>query len=271
MTDPILPPEPAKDATADELEADIAATRQQLGETIDALESKLDVSAQAKRKVEQTKTQLTDRVNATKIQAVNKVTAVTTQVTDTVDHARAQVGDKVAKTKAKLTRGRGSTDAPVIGTAPPARAPGGDSSSGASRVTITGEGARPAAPVNGPVKNITTRLAEKISEARTRPKPTAPDGDAGAGLVDATPLDTALNTGGASSPPPHWTSTAAAVTGKVTATTANLTQKASQFGTRTRQNPRSALPAAAALSAVAAVVGLTWRMTRRAKPPLAQT
>jgi hypothetical protein len=46
-------PEPAPDAGVDDLQADIATTRDQLGETVEALSAKLDVKAQAKQKVDQ--------------------------------------------------------------------------------------------------------------------------------------------------------------------------------------------------------------------------
>lgn len=41
-------PQPGKDATSDELEVDIKHTREQLGETIDALSQKFDLKAQAR-------------------------------------------------------------------------------------------------------------------------------------------------------------------------------------------------------------------------------
>jgi ElaB/YqjD/DUF883 family membrane-anchored ribosome-binding protein len=48
-------PEPGPDAGVDDIEADIEATRQQLGETVEALSAKLDVKQQAKDKVDETK------------------------------------------------------------------------------------------------------------------------------------------------------------------------------------------------------------------------
>jgi len=71
-------PEPVRVATsprntsADEIEADMAATRERLTESVDALADKVNVKAQAERKVEETKAQAkakvgeaTDRAKAT--------------------------------------------------------------------------------------------------------------------------------------------------------------------------------------------------------------
>lgn len=44
-------PEPTPDAGVEELQADIAATREQLGETVAALGDKLDVKARAEQKL----------------------------------------------------------------------------------------------------------------------------------------------------------------------------------------------------------------------------
>ena len=104
MTEPTLPPEPAKDASADEIVQDIAATREHLAETIDALEDKLNVPLQAKRKVDETRAQVLDKVNDTRA-----------SVTDKVNGARSQVGQKVTQAKAQLadrlpSRDRGSVD-----------------------------------------------------------------------------------------------------------------------------------------------------------------
>ena len=56
MTEPErLQPEPGTDAGLDEIQTDIDQTRQQLGETVEALSAKLDVKAQARQKVDDTK------------------------------------------------------------------------------------------------------------------------------------------------------------------------------------------------------------------------
>lgn len=46
---------PDKDATADELESDIERTREQLGETVDALTQKLDFKSRGREKVTEVK------------------------------------------------------------------------------------------------------------------------------------------------------------------------------------------------------------------------
>lgn len=48
-------PEPGPDASVDDIQADIEATRSELGDTVEALSAKLDVKEQAKQKVEDTK------------------------------------------------------------------------------------------------------------------------------------------------------------------------------------------------------------------------
>ncbi len=52
--------EPGPDATVDDIQADIEATRDELGQTVEALSAKLDVSAQAKQKVDDAKQVVVD-------------------------------------------------------------------------------------------------------------------------------------------------------------------------------------------------------------------
>ena len=54
---------PADDRTADEIEADIAETRDRLAESVDALAAKVDVKAQAKEKVGEAKAQAKEKVD----------------------------------------------------------------------------------------------------------------------------------------------------------------------------------------------------------------
>lgn len=56
-----LPPEPGKDATQDEIVADIEDTREQLRETVDSLSAKLDVKGNAKARVDQVKSDASAR------------------------------------------------------------------------------------------------------------------------------------------------------------------------------------------------------------------
>jgi hypothetical protein len=55
-------PEPDPDASVDDIQADIEATRSELGETVGALSAKLDVKHQAQQKVDHTKEAIADRV-----------------------------------------------------------------------------------------------------------------------------------------------------------------------------------------------------------------
>lgn len=74
MSEPLLPPEPAKDASIDDIELDIAVTRERLAKAIGALGENLDVPLQAKRKVDETKADVIDRVGQVKAQAADKFT-----------------------------------------------------------------------------------------------------------------------------------------------------------------------------------------------------
>ena len=65
MTDPDPgTPEPGPGAGADDIRADIEATRHELGETVEALSAKLDVTHQAKQKVDDTREAIADRADA---------------------------------------------------------------------------------------------------------------------------------------------------------------------------------------------------------------
>ncbi len=55
MTAPDPRPEPGPDAGVDDIQADIEQTRAELGETVEALQAKLDVKERAKEKVDETK------------------------------------------------------------------------------------------------------------------------------------------------------------------------------------------------------------------------
>ncbi len=60
---------PPKGASTEEIEADIARTRERLGDTVDALSERLDVKAQAKKKAQQTKVRAKSKAQQTKDQA----------------------------------------------------------------------------------------------------------------------------------------------------------------------------------------------------------
>jgi hypothetical protein len=60
-------PPPAKDASVEEIEADIAATRERLAESVDALADKVNVKARAQEKAEQTKEQAREKLDEVKV------------------------------------------------------------------------------------------------------------------------------------------------------------------------------------------------------------
>ena len=57
---------PAKDASVEEIEADIAATRERLAESVDALADKVNVKARAQEKVEETKERAKEKLGEAK-------------------------------------------------------------------------------------------------------------------------------------------------------------------------------------------------------------
>ena len=63
MTAPDPRPEPGPDAGIDEIEADIEQTRTELGGTVEALSSKLNVKERAKDKAAETKTAVAEKVD----------------------------------------------------------------------------------------------------------------------------------------------------------------------------------------------------------------
>lgn len=65
---PQEPAAPGRDAGPDELEADIARTREQLGQTVEALTTKLDVKSQARDKAEELKQSALTQVGAAREQ-----------------------------------------------------------------------------------------------------------------------------------------------------------------------------------------------------------
>ena len=56
-------PEPGPDAGIEDIQADIEQTRNDLGETVQALSGKLDVKAQAKQKAEETKERVVEKAD----------------------------------------------------------------------------------------------------------------------------------------------------------------------------------------------------------------
>ena len=74
-TDPTpLSPEPGPEAGVDDIQADIEHTRKELGETIEALSAKADVTGRVKKKVADTKDGITEKVYETKEIALERLT-----------------------------------------------------------------------------------------------------------------------------------------------------------------------------------------------------
>ena len=71
---------PADDRTVDEIEADIAETRNRLADSVDALAAKVDVKAQAKEKVGEVKAQAKDKVDEATARAKDKTGQAKEQV-----------------------------------------------------------------------------------------------------------------------------------------------------------------------------------------------
>ncbi|WP_326546992.1 DUF3618 domain-containing protein [Mycolicibacterium sp. ND9-15] len=63
MTAPNSRPEPGPDAGINDIEADIEQTRHELGETVEALQAKMDVKARAKEKASETKERVAERAD----------------------------------------------------------------------------------------------------------------------------------------------------------------------------------------------------------------
>ena len=64
-TTPAAPPDPPADATPEEIEAHIEASRERLASSVDALTAKLDVKAQAKQKAQETSAQAKQKARET--------------------------------------------------------------------------------------------------------------------------------------------------------------------------------------------------------------
>lgn len=69
-------PEPGPDAATDDIQADIEQTRQELGATAQALAAKLDVPAQTRQKVDETKQRVAHKTEPVKQNAVPIAAAI---------------------------------------------------------------------------------------------------------------------------------------------------------------------------------------------------
>lgn len=99
MSDPTQAPLGA-DASQDEIEADIAATRARLAESVDALADKMDVKAQAKDKVADVKAQAADKVTEVRNTAQAKVVGAKVAAQEKFADLRATAQDKFSDVRA---------------------------------------------------------------------------------------------------------------------------------------------------------------------------
>jgi hypothetical protein len=79
-----LSPEPGPDAGIDDIQADIERTREELGETIEALSAKADVNGRVKKKAADTKDGITEKVYETKEIALEKAHVAQSAARDAV-------------------------------------------------------------------------------------------------------------------------------------------------------------------------------------------
>ncbi|GAP80246.1 MULTISPECIES: DUF3618 domain-containing protein [Brachybacterium] len=98
------PREPADDASPDEIEADIARTRRELGETVEALSDKLDPKAQADEQI----SRLTHR-------AREQVDHARERARSTLAHARHTAADPRSPVPALLAAVAGATVFAAVG------------------------------------------------------------------------------------------------------------------------------------------------------------
>jgi hypothetical protein len=92
MTTPVEPDPsvPGASLSADELQADIEHTREQLGNTVDALSEKLDVKAQTRHKMENLKRGGTAKVDAVRARGGQAATKAKNAATD--GHGKPKAG-----------------------------------------------------------------------------------------------------------------------------------------------------------------------------------
>ena len=81
-------PEPGPDAGIDEIQTDIAETRKELGETVEAISAKMDVKQRTKDKAAETKERVAEKAADTKEAVVDRAHAVQHA---TLDDGRAKV------------------------------------------------------------------------------------------------------------------------------------------------------------------------------------
>lgn len=82
ITVPSARPEPEKGASPEEIEADLARTRRELGKTVEALTEKLDVKSQAREQINEAKHRIAEQTNDARQHAVTYIGWTKTFLTD---------------------------------------------------------------------------------------------------------------------------------------------------------------------------------------------
>ncbi|WP_375422932.1 DUF3618 domain-containing protein [uncultured Friedmanniella sp.] len=115
MTEHVTPP-PGADATPEELEADLAATRARIVGNVDALAEKVDVKAQAQHKVDDVKAQAAAKVSEVKATAQEKVAGAQEKVAGAQAKVTATTQEQVVERVKALPRPAqlGLAAAPVL-------------------------------------------------------------------------------------------------------------------------------------------------------------
>lgn len=79
-------PEPGKGASPEEIEDDLARTRRELGDTVEALTEKLDVKSQARKQIDVSKHRVAEQANNAREHAARYSSLVKARLTD--EHGR---------------------------------------------------------------------------------------------------------------------------------------------------------------------------------------
>lgn len=91
----------------EDIQADIEQTRQELGETVDALTAKMDVKSRTKARLEDTKQRATVKLNETKGQASVKLQDAKVKTSQLTAQAKQSATDDAGKPKPAVLAGAG--------------------------------------------------------------------------------------------------------------------------------------------------------------------
>ena len=96
-------PEPSKDAGIEDIKHDIEQTREELGQTVEALTAKLDVKAQARNRASALKTQATKRFASGREQAAGAVASAQTRLNRIARQAKTYQADNPQQRRALIS------------------------------------------------------------------------------------------------------------------------------------------------------------------------